>query len=53
MNDDNYILTNRQQAQRSRKSKFWCGHCDAQIVGEVGKCNVCGKTNKKNRKRLK
>lgn len=43
-------LTNRERSITAKLGKFWCGSCDANIVGEVGKCKVCGqRTNRKKR----
>ena len=46
-----YVPTNREKARRGSKRKFWCSHCDAQLVGQVGKCPTCG--GRENRKKIK
>lgn len=47
-----YIPTNREKSRKASKSKFWCNHCDAALVGEWGKCPVCRmKENKKKQKK--
>ena len=53
INDPDYIKTNRQKVQIAKKEKFWCLCCDAALVGEIGKCPVCGRDNSKSHKRLK
>jgi hypothetical protein len=50
--DGEYQLTNRQKGQQTKIGWFWCG-CDRQIVGELGKCPVCGRYNRKNKRRIK
>ncbi len=52
MTDADYEPTNREKIQKTKKHKFWCG-CDRQIVGELGKCPVCGRYNRKNKRRIK
>lgn len=43
-----YARTNREQAMKPRlKGKFWCNHCDANLVGLGEKCAVCGKRSGK------
>jgi Zn finger protein HypA/HybF involved in hydrogenase expression len=43
--------SNRHKRMQATKHKFWCGNCDAALVGEWGKCPVCGsKENKKKKK---
>jgi len=38
-----YRPTNRERAMTARKgTKFWCNNCDFALVGEYGKCPVCG-----------
>lgn len=49
---DDHYLTNREKKQRCSKNAFWCMTCDANMVGEFGKCSVCGRHNSKG-KRLK
>lgn len=36
------VLSNRQKSQIASKAKFWCNGCDANRVGQWGKCSVCG-----------
>lgn len=38
----NRILTNRQRSQIAKRGLFWCSGCDANKVGQWGKCSVCG-----------
>jgi len=47
-----YEPTNREKATRAKKKgKHWCMSCDAALVGQFGKCPVCGNvSNKKKRK---
>lgn len=33
----------------SNKDKFWCGGCDANLVGSQGKCSNCGTLNSINK----
>lgn len=40
---------NRIKSRQATKHKFWCNNCDAALVGEYGKCPVCGKKNKGNK----
>jgi rRNA maturation endonuclease Nob1 len=42
-----YQKTNREKSRTSKRIKFWCYGCDAQIVSQVGKCPVCGHDSKK------
>jgi hypothetical protein len=43
--------TNREKAKRAKKSLFWCSRCDAGLVGQHGKCAVCG--NIENKQKIK
>ena len=36
-----------------KKRKFWCGGCDANLVGRDKKCGVCGKRNSKGKRQDK
>jgi hypothetical protein len=47
---DEYKETNRQRAQHATKEKFWCPRCDLAIVGEYGKCRICGWKSEEKRK---
>lgn len=38
-----YVPTNREKAKHGSKKKWWCRSCDMALVGNVGKCPVCGK----------
>lgn len=49
--DTDVKRTNRDKSLTPRKAKFWCYHCDHQLVGEYSKCPYCGTKN--NRKRFK
>jgi hypothetical protein len=42
---------NRLKSKKASKSKFWCASCDRALVGQFGKCLVCGNraNNKKNK----
>lgn len=40
-----YKPSNREKVKRPKKVKFWCGYCDAQLVGEYEKCPNCGHRN--------
>lgn len=37
-----YKKTNREKSQESDKSKWYC-YCDLSMVGDIGKCSVCGR----------
>ncbi len=37
-----YKPSNREVKLRAKKTKFWCDHCDMALVGQHGKCPVCG-----------
>lgn len=38
-----YRKTNRRDSKETKKkSLFWCSNCDAELIGEVGKCPNCG-----------
>lgn len=49
--DNSFKYTNRQKSKRATKQKFWCHFCDADLVGEFGKCGNCGRKHyaKKNK----
>jgi len=51
IHDDIEYLTNRDKSKLPKKSKFWCIYCDAQLVGEWGKCPNCGKRNGRKRRK--
>lgn len=44
-------FTNREKKQRAKKSKFWCSGCDRCLVGQWGKCPVCGRIERKDKKK--
>jgi len=47
-----YEPTNREKSKKAKKAGLhWCWKCDMALVGEHGKCPVCGKYH--NRKKLK
>ena len=51
MVDERKLLTNRQKNQTAKRGLFWCGGCDANKIGQVGKCSVCGfRENRKKRR---
>lgn len=35
-------VTNRDRARAPRSGRFWCGGCDANLVGKGERCRVCG-----------
>ena len=37
-----WFTTNREVTKQPTKKKFWCGGCDASLIGVSGKCKVCG-----------
>ncbi|KKL82270.1 hypothetical protein LCGC14_1986410 [marine sediment metagenome] len=43
MSDYQYTPRNRETAQHAKRGRFWCGCCDAALVGAFGKCPVCGR----------
>lgn len=46
-----YYPRNRHKAMTAKKKrKFWC-NCDMCLVGEWGKCPVCGRYQNKKKKR--
>lgn len=47
MKDESYEKTNREKARTPTKQKRWCCHCDAALVGDIGKCPVCKKRQAK------
>ena len=49
--DEEYEKTNREKALTAHPGLFWCGSCDMSLVGDTGKCPVCGKRNNKKKKR--
>ena len=51
--DPDYNPSNREKAQRAKKGLFWCGGCDCNMVGKLGKCTVCGWKADKDKKRKK
>lgn len=35
---------NRERSQRARRRPLgWCDTCDAALVGEYGRCSICGR----------
>ena len=48
--DPDYLPSNRDKARVSTKAVFYC-ICDRAMVGDVGRCHVCGKIN--NPKKIK
>ena len=46
-----YVKTNREKSMTAKLSLHWCESCDCALVGQSGKCPVCGNyANKKKRK---
>lgn len=33
-----------------KEGVFWCWRCDANLIGEKGKCSVCGNYNGKKKR---
>lgn len=48
-----YKPSNREKKLRAKKAKFWCGCCDMALVGQHGKCPVCGRIEGKGEKKNK
>ena len=46
-----YKETNREKSKRAKLGYSWCQSCDCNLVGQVGKCRVCGA--RVNRKKVK
>ena len=45
------IKTNRQKSiYKTTKGKFWCPRCDANLIGQIGKCSNCGYRDKNKKK---
>ena len=46
MTEDVYIedhdMSNREKVQRPRRTKFWCGGCDCDLVVPSMRCPTCG-----------
>lgn len=51
MEEYKYIPTNRIKSRTATKRKFWCSKCDANHVGQYGKCEVCGHIENKKKKK--
>lgn len=51
MNDETPVIKkyNRIKTKTGTKNKFWCGGCDANLGGEIGKCPQCGFINSPNK----
>ena len=49
--EDEIELTNREKSMTCKRGLFWCSRCDAQKVGQLGKCPNCGYIENKNRKK--
>lgn len=48
-----YTPTNRECTMVAKRGKHWCVACDMALVGQTGKCPVCGhRANRKKRKGL-
>jgi predicted ATP-dependent serine protease len=52
MYQDEYKKSNREKAMTPTKRKFWCSGCDANHIGQYGKCEVCGFINKERKKKV-
>ena len=46
-----YTPTNREKSKKAKRGMHWCMNCDAQLVGQYGRCPNCGAYA--NRKKLK
>lgn len=46
-----FPLTNRQKSRTAKRGLFWCSGCDGNLVGQTGKCKVCG--YRENRKKTR
>ena len=42
-----YEKTNREVAKTARLGLHWCDKCDMSLVGDLGKCRVCGEKSRK------
>ena len=51
MTDEEYTPRNREKAKSAKYGMTWCGYCDMDMVGDIGKCPQCGKI--KNRKKIR
>ena len=39
--------TNREVAKTAKLGLHWCDKCDMSLVGDLGKCSVCGEKGKR------
>ncbi len=44
---------NRERVQKSDKGKGWCDYCDMALVGNYGRCRVCGRIQREGKTRIK
>lgn len=49
---DKLWLNNREKKRLFKSGLYWCGGCDANLVGDWKKCEVCNRRNgiKRNKK---
>lgn len=40
---------NRGQNKKSVRTEYWCGGCDANLIGPDEKCRVCGHRDREKR----
>jgi hypothetical protein len=40
--ESDYRPSNREKARDATYGRFWCPVCDMDLMGELGKCSVCG-----------
>lgn len=48
-NEHEYVLRNREKARQAKYGLTWCGTCDREMVGDLGKCPNCGKYHKRSK----
>ena len=37
-----HIPNNREKKLKAKRGVFWCTKCDKSLVGQLGKCKICG-----------
>lgn len=45
-----YHMSNREKSHKASKQLYWCDKCDADLVGDFGKCKTCGYKSSNKRK---
>ena len=43
--DEDYTPRHRENSKQAKYGMVWCAYCDRDMVGDTGKCPVCGKRN--------